>query len=500
MNVADLVAAAATRHPEGPALRDLDGRSHTWSQVEDRVAALAGVLRREGIGPGDHVAVLHPNGLVFPIVFWAVLRAGAAVVPLNPAYTPRELGHLLADSGARTAFVHPMLEGGMRTAGPDVRILALDADGVPGDAALDAPPMTEPAGGGSDTAVLCYTSGTTGAPKGAVLSHDNFLANLEDFGRLPLLTLDADDVLLGLLPFFHIFGLNVILNAAARDGACVLAMDRFNPVGSLQALAEHGVTVAYGAPPVFAAWNAVAAQTPLRAPSLRAAVSGADALPVATWDAFAERFGVEICEGYGLTECAPVLTSNAAASAVRPGTVGLALPRVHLRIADPAGRELPTGQIGEICAAGPNVFSGYHRAPEASAEALRDGWFHTGDLGWVDPGGHLTISGRLKDMIIVSGFNVYPREIEEVLLAHPAIADAAVIGVPDDRTGERVRALVVRGGDVTAEALAAWCRERLARYKLPRDLEFVPAIPRRPTGKVERTALRDLGTRAPTGG
>jgi long-chain acyl-CoA synthetase len=342
-----------------------------------------------------------------------------------------------------------------------------------------------------DCAVICYTSGTTGHPKGARLTHANFRSNLEAFGSLRLLEVTADDVLLGLLPFFHIFGLNVILNTAARQAATVLAVQRFSPTGTLEALAEHRVTIAYGAPPVFGAWTAVPPELVPRLPALRAAVSGADALPVRTWQRFAEGFGVEIMEGYGLTETAPVLTSNAASPAVRPGTVGHPLPGVRLRVVDPLRRDLGTDEVGEILASGPNVFEGYHEAPEATAEVLQDGWFATGDLGAVDASGYLRIAGRLKDMVIVSGFNVYPREVEDALRSHPGVAEAAVLGVPDERTGERVVAFVVPlgGADPDADAVLDHCRERLARYKIPREIRFVPDLPRVSTGKVSRQLL-----------
>jgi long-chain acyl-CoA synthetase len=227
---------------------------------------------------------------------------------------------------------------------------------------------------------------------------------------------------------------------------------------------------------------------------MRAAVSGADALPPATWHRFADRFGIEILEGYGLTETSPVLSSNAAGPRARPGTVGLPVPGVDIAIRDATGAPVEPGSVGQIHARGPNVFAGYHRRPEETAEVLRDGWFATGDLGSTGPDGYLTISGRLKDMIIVSGFNVYPREVEGVLLQHPAVAEAAVIGLPDDRTGERVRAVVVPAapGYEDTAALLAHCREHLARYKLPREIVVTPELPRLPTGKVARRALADI--------
>lgn len=493
VNVADLVARAGAEHAGSPAVIEAaTGRMATWGEVEQRVATTAGALRARGVSTGAPVAIVIGNSCGFAVAYWATLRAGAVAVPVNPAYTPPEIAHLLADSGAVTALVQPDLAGTVHAAAAraasTVRIEEVGAGGLESTDTLGTSPPD------ATLAILCYTSGTTGRPKGARLTHANLLANLEAFSSLPRLCLTQADVLLGVLPFFHVFGLNVVQSAAARHGACVLAMERFTPHGSLQVMARHGVTVAYGAPPVFAAWNAVSDEQRPRLPALHAAMSGADALPVPTWTHFADRFGIEILEGYGLTETSPVLASNAVAPETRPGTVGHALPGVSLRTVDPTGQGLPAGEVGEILAAGPNVFAGYHGQPEATAQVCRDGWFHTGDLGSFDVEGYLTIAGRLKHLVIVSGFNVYPREVEDALTQHPGVAEAAVVGLPDPRTGERVRAVVVAraGWDLDADVLLAHCRTRLARYKLPREVVLVDALPRLPAGKVDRRALGNL--------
>jgi long-chain acyl-CoA synthetase len=487
-NVADLVAAAADE-PDRTAFIDPDGATVTWGGVEQRVAAFAGGLQGAGVGAGERVGIMLGNRSDFAVAYWGSLRTGACVVPINPGYTAPERQHILTDSGATALVVEPGTSVGQLTG---VRVVTVDE--------LQGTPVRTAVTAGDDAAVICYTSGTTGRPKGARLSHANLLANLDAFANLPLLTLSEDDVLLGLLPFFHVFGLNVVLNAAAKHRCCVAAVERFSPRGTAALLGELGVTVAYGAPPVFAALAALPAE--LELPALRAAISGADALPVRTWQRFADRFGLEILEGYGLTETSPVLASNAAAPAVRPGTVGLALPQVDLRVVDPTGAVVAAGQVGEIQARGPNVFSGYHNRPDESAEVLREGWFATGDLGAFDPDGYLTIAGRLKEMIIVSGFNVYPREVEEALGSHPAVAEVAVLGLPDERTGERVQAFAVAaaGHGLSAAELLDHARERLARYKLPRDIHVVDALPRLPTGKVNRSELRaGLTEKSPTG-
>ena len=477
-NVADLVAQAAARFGDSPAMIDPDATVSTWADLEDSTAALAGGLHELGIQPGQRVGIMLGNGADFAVTYWGALRAGAIVVPINPAYTPRERNHITAD--AQVAVV--IAAAGADADWPD-DLRVLDPAAVRGRG------VAQGGGSGSDCAVICYTSGTTGRPKGARLSHANLLSNLFAFANLPLLRLTPQDVLLGVLPFFHVFGLNVVLNGAAHHGACILAVDRFSPAGTAAAMQQHGVTIAYGAPPVFAALTALPHDVTL--PRLRAGVSGADALPVTVWQRFKDRFGIELLEGYGLTETSPVLASNAAADRVRPGTVGPALPGVSLRVVDPTGGPVAAGGVGEIHAAGPNVFAGYHGMPSATEEVLRDGWFATGDLGSLDEDGVLTIVGRLKDMIIVSGFNVYPREVEFAIAEHPDVAEVVVVGIPDARTGERVRAVVVAnpGSGLTIDALLDHCRTRLARYKLPRDVQLVDVLPRLATGKVQRSAL-----------
>ena len=455
---------------------DADGATLSWDEVESRVAVFAAVLRDAGVVRGDRVAVMLPNGLDWPVAFWGALRANATVVPVNPAYTPRERDHILDDADVKV--VVSATDAGRRTIDPSATAHG-PSERV--DCATEEP---------DELAALCYTSGTTGRPKGAILTHRNLLTNIDGFGDLPLLRLTADDVLLGVLPFFHVFGLNVVLNAAAWARASVLALPSFSPAGCLAAMAQHGVSVVYGAPPLLAALAAVPDPPPL--PRLRAAVSGADSLPVSVWERFRERFGIDIVEGYGLTEAAPVVASTAASAQVRPGTVGAPLPNVEIELRDPAGQVVAANEVGEICVRGPNVFGGYHGAAAASAEVLRDGWLLTGDLGELDDDGYLRIVGRLKDLIIVSGFNVYPREVEDAIAEHPDVAEVAVIGVPDRRTGERVRAVVAarHGATLTADEITRHAKTRLARYKVPRDIDIVPALPRLPTGKLARSALQ----------
>lgn len=488
-----LVAAARGRRPDGTAIVEASGEAITWSELERLVAAGGGWLREQGLRTGERALVLAPNGIAFVVAFYSVLRAGGVVVPGNIAYTPRELAHLLTDSQARFVVADPAAAGIAQAAGELASRSRVPATAVPVLTRIgDGPPLAAGSGASGGDAVIAYTSGTTGQPKGARLTHANLLANLEAFGNLARLRLEAGDVLLGILPFSHTFGLNVTLNAAAEAAATVLALPKFSPASAAGAMTASGVTVAYGAPPVYAALNALALRERAAVPSLRAAVSGADSLPVPVWEAFAHRYGIEIMEGYGLTETAPVVATNCAAPQTRPGTVGHPLPGVSVRITGTGDRDVPTGAEGEILVAGPNVFAGYHGRDDATAEVLRAGWLHTGDLGRLDTEGYLTIAGRLKDLIIVSGFNVYPPEVEQVISEHPAVADAGVVGVPDERTGERVCAYVVLHPDaaVGEQELVAHCRARLARFKLPRELTFVESLPRTAIGKMRRSELR----------
>ena len=445
----------------------------TWGEVERRVDGFAGALVDAGVGRGERVAIALPNSVAWPVAFWGALRAGATVVPVNPAYTPPERRHILDDAGAKVII-----------SDQPAHLPTID----PAASSASRPPAAQESA--AQLAVLCYTSGTTGRPKGARLLHRNLLGNLDGFTALDRLSLSPDDVLLGVLPFFHVFGLNVVLNAAAWAGASVLVVPTFSPAVCLQAMAEHGVTVAYGAPALFAALAAVPDPPPL--PRLRAAVSGADALPVAVFERFRDRFGIEIVEGYGLTEAAPVVASTAASTQVRPGTVGVGLPNVEVALRDPAGRPVSAEQVGEIWVRGPNVFDGYEGDAAASADALQEGWLATGDLGTFSADGYLQIVGRLKDLVIVSGFNVYPREVEQAIAEHPDVVDVTVLGIPDARTGEHVRAVVVPrpGAALEFDDVVDHCRSRLARYKLPREVVFVDALPRLSTGKVDRASLR----------
>jgi long-chain acyl-CoA synthetase len=346
-----------------------------------------------------------------------------------------------------------------------------------------------PSGSADDVAVCLYTSGTTGRPKGALLSHGNLIANLESF-RAVLHVTEAD-VFLAVLPLFHAYGATVLLLEPLSVGATVVVEPRFVPDAILRAIAQHRVTLFAGVPSMYA----VLAATPrpdLDFSAWRLCISGGAPLPVAVAEAFEAKYGLPIYEGYGPTECAPVLTVNPPFGTRKLGSVGPAIPRVELRVVDDRGEPLPPGEVGEIVARGPNVMQGYLNRPAETAEALRGGWYHTGDLGRVDDDGYYYIVDRKTDLILVGGLNVYPREVELVLEGHPAVAEAAVIGVSDPVRGEAPKAFVIPkdGHAVTIQELLQWCRQRLANYKVPRSIVMVPDLPRTVTGKILKTAIR----------
>jgi long-chain acyl-CoA synthetase len=474
MNLADLLLAPAGDTPAAVALRH-DDATITFAELADRAARFAGGLVAEGVAPGDRVAIAGINAPAFVVAYLGTLRAGAVAVPLNPQAPAAELDRDLA-TVAPVVVLH-------------------DAE-LRERAVADADPAPSVERGDDDLAVLLFTAGTAGTPKAAMLTHGNLGANVRQVLDHPGLRLRADDVGLGVLPLFHVFGLNVALGVALAAGATVTLVEHFDPAGSLRVVRDHGVTVMGGVPAMYAAWLALSeTEAPRDAfASVRLAVSGAAALPVDVAVGFRDRFGVDVHEGYGLTEAAPIVTTSALSGSVpRPGSIGPALPGVEVRLVDVDGTDVLKGDAGEIWVQGPNVFPGYWHDEEATARALTaDGWLRTGDVAVVDDAGELTLVDRSKDLVIVSGFNVYPAEVEDVLLAHPDVAEVAVVGEPHPRTGEAVVAYVVpeSGRTPTAEALIAHCARSLARYKCPARVEVVDALPRSFAGKVLRRELR----------
>jgi long-chain acyl-CoA synthetase len=492
-SLAALVRAAARRSPEAPAVV-AGGERLTWAQLDAAVDRSAAGYAALGLAAGERVAVQLPNGLDWLRAALGALRAGLVVVPVNTAYTDPELEYVLGDSGAGllvAAADRPPVAG--------VRVCA----GPPED---DGPPPSVPATPDVPS-FLAYTSGTTGRPRGAMLTAAALRANQEQCLALTPPPVRADDRVLLVLPLFHVYGLNAGFGLVAATGACAVLMETFDPRSSLALMAEEHVTAVPGAPPMFQAWlaaaDAVGNDAELRRgfAAMRMASSGAAPLPEDIWRAMRDRAAVTVWEGYGLTEASPVVASTLATGRPKPNCIGGPLPGVDLELRDTAtsqAQEDDTEQDhlegpGEIWVRGPNLFSGYW--PDGADGPDAQGWLGTGDLAYRDADGDLHLVDRRSDLILVSGFNVYPAEVERVLDAHPAVAESAVIGVPDPRTGSAVRAVVVRrpGEEVTFEALQEYAAGSLARYKVPTSAHFLPSLPHSLTGKVSRARLRELG-------
>ena len=501
-NLADLVRAAAERRPDGPAFVHR-GTTTTWSEVDAAVDAAAAGLLGLGLVPGDRVGIHLGNTLEFPLAYFGVLRARLVAVPLNPGYTRDELAHALGDSGACALIT-------TRSSVPTAQLVAAELDalehlvvtGVDSappaattwDALLDSGSSrsrVESAGGGEDLAVVIYTSGTSGRPKGAMLPHRALLANLAQGAQIDPPVIAGDDVVLLVLPLFHIYGLNAALGAVAREAATGVLVERFDPVETLAEIRRCGVTSVVGAPPMYVAWSMLP-DVGDAFTSVRVALSGAAPLPGPVLHRILDITGHHVFEGYGLTETAPVLTSTLMSEVAKPFSIGRAIPGVELRLVDGSGQPVEDGDPGEICVRGANLFVGYWPSGAEGPDA--DGWFATGDIAVLDQDGDLFLVDRRKELVLVSGFNVYPREVEDVLAAHPDVEEAAVIGIPHPYTGESVKALVVleEGARATADDLIAHCARSLARFKCPTAVEFVVELPHGATGKVSKGRLREL--------
>ncbi|MBT2501125.1 long-chain fatty acid--CoA ligase [Curtobacterium sp. ISL-83] len=504
-SVAAILAESAARYPDDVAVIVGDQRT-TYAELWAETLAYAGALRARGVAEGDRVAMLLPNVADFPRVYYATLALGAVAVPVHALLKRREIEYVLRDSGASLLVcAAPLLtEGaaGAALAGVDViSVLAPAASGASDDGpdrlealAASATPLTtyvprDP----FDTATILYTSGTTGQPKGAEGSH---FALLEQVNTNLMTTFDMHrgDVLLGALPLFHTFGQTCTMNTGFRAGATIVMLPRFDGDTALAAMVEHECGIFMGVPTMYMALLDAATRTDAR-PSLRYAISGGASLPLAVLERFQSVFDAPIHEGYGLTETSPVATFNHVGQPPRPGTIGTPVWGVDVEIADPSSADaivlVPRGEIGELVIRGHNLMNGYLNRPEDTAAAIVDGWFRTGDLGTKDDDGYITIVDRTKDMIIRNGYNVYPRQVEEVLATHPEVAMAAVFGVPHEVHGQEIEAAVVLRADasVSPEELVAFVSAEIAAYKFPRVVHVVDALPLGPSGKVLK---RDL--------
>ncbi|OLF09041.1 long-chain-fatty-acid--CoA ligase [Actinophytocola xinjiangensis] len=483
-----------------------------YSLVDSVANQVANLLVARGIGRGDKVALLCPNVPYFPFVYFGILKAGATVVPLNVLLQPREIEYHLTDSDSKALFCFegtaelPMGErgrAGFDAAAGCEQFVVLPADPLAtgsehGEvfwAALGgmSSEFETVRTGADDTAAILYTSGTTGQPKGAELTHANMLINAlvsdEMFPADP-----AGDVALGVLPLFHSFGQTSVMNVCLRRRGTLVLLPRFEPGEALDLMRRENVTMFAGVPTMYWAMLSTIHSEGAEVPTtLRLAVSGAASCPVEVLKDFESTFGIPILEGYGLSETSPAVCFNQLSRPTKPGTIGFPLWGVRMRLVDDDGNPIEGEGPGEIAVRGHNVMKGYYGRPEETAEVLRDGWFRTGDIATRDEDGYYAIIDRTKDMIIRGGFNVYPRELEEVLMTHPAVSLVAVVGVPHDSHGEEVKAYVIPAGPVTADELVAWCKENMAAYKYPRIVELRDTLPMTATGKILKRELRTSG-------
>ncbi|QNS08249.1 long-chain-fatty-acid--CoA ligase [Streptomyces xanthii] len=483
-NLAAFLEETAQRHPQRSALR-LGEQVITYRELNERSARAAALLRAEGVRPGDRVALMLPNVPEFVVLYYGALRAGAVVVPMNPLLKTREVEFHLADSGAVRLFEWHQApgEGAQGAAAAGVRHTTVEPASFTAALAPHEPLWDVAEAEGEDMAVLLYTSGTTGRPKGAVLTHAGLRHNTEVNG-MHIQHLVPEDVVVGCLPLFHIFGQVCTMSAAVRSGASLVLIPRFDPQAVLDAIARERATVFEGVPTMYAALL----QSPSGADvsTLRMCISGGASLPVEILQRFEKRFGCQVLEGFGMSETSPVVTFNHPDRPRKAGSIGTPIRDVEVRLVDAAGDDVPTGEIGELAVRGPNVMKGYWNRPQETEAAIPDGWLRSGDLARADEDGYLYIVDRKKDMIIRGGYNVYPREIEEVLHEHPAVAMAAVLGVPHAELGEEVTAVVVLRPDAHAEPdeLREYVKERVAAYKYPRQVRIVDQLPLGPSGKI----------------
>jgi long-chain acyl-CoA synthetase len=486
LNLASLLTESAERVPESPAIR-LGEVELGYSELDQRSARLATLLREKGIEPGDRVGVMLPNVPEFPVSYYGVLRAGAVVVPMNVLLKRREIAFYLEDSGARLLLAwHGFAEearGGAADAGAEMIEVEPAAFASMLAGHEPTPGLVDTAE--ADTAVILYTSGTTGKPKGAELTHLNLFRNADVSSRTTC-EVGQGDIVLGALPLFHSFGQTVGMNASFRVGACLTLVPKFDPGEALATMQRDRVTHFYGVPTMFGALLHHPERESFDTSSLRNCITGGASMPVEVLHGFEQAFGAKVLEGYGLSETSPVACSNHPDKERKAGSIGTPIEGVEMQLVDEEDNPVAQGEVGEVVIRGHNIMKGYWQRPDATAEAMRGGWFHSGDMARTDEDGYFYIVDRKKDMIIRGGYNVYPREVEEVLFEHPKIREAAVVGVPHDEWGEEIGAAVVlhEGEELPAGEISAYVKERIAAYKYPRVVWFLDDLPKGPTGKI----------------
>jgi long-chain acyl-CoA synthetase len=490
------------------------GTSSTYGELNGAVSKFASGLERLGLKKGDHIALVLGNSPHFVIGLYGALRLGLKVIPVNPIYTPDEIGYILKNGDVKAIVtldlllpiiekmqhMLPEIQSFILCESGDERAKGIDLEKVSsenpklksftkvlsnGDAGFQGPALDE-----EEVAIILYTSGTTGKPKGAMLTHKNIYSNAMDVGNY--LKMNEEDRVITALPMFHVFCLTVVLNAPLMTGATLLIVPRFSPVDIFALSKEYRPTLFAGVPTMYNFLYQYPEGNPEDLSSLRLCISGGASLPVALLKNFEKKFNVMVSEGYGLSEASPVTCFNPLDRPRKPGSIGTSVMNIENKVVDELGDEVPVGQVGELIVRGPNVMKGYYKMEEETSAAIRDGWLFTGDLARMDEEGYFYIVDRKKELIIVGGYNVYPREVEEILYNHPQIVEAAVIGVPDPEMGEAVSCYIVKSDpSLTGEAVKEYCKEHLAKYKLPSHIEFLEELPKNTTGKILRRALKE---------
>jgi long-chain acyl-CoA synthetase len=498
LNLASSVTESAAREPAAIAVR-LGELELTYADLDDRSAQLAALLGEKGLQQGDRVGVMLPNVLEFPIAYYGVLRAGGVVVPMNVLLKRREIAFYLEDSGAQLLLSWQGFGDEARAGAADAGAELIEVEPASFAELLGGQdPETELAATEEDdTAVILYTSGTTGKPKGAELTHFNLSRNAQIASETTC-EVQRGDIALGALPLFHSFGQTVSMNASMRVGATLTLLPKFDPGEALEIMQRDNVTHFYGVPTMYGALLHHPGREDFDTSSLRICITGGASMPVEVLRGFEEAFDCELLEGYGLSETSPVASTNHPGRPRKPGSIGTPLREVEMKVVDEDDNEVPQGEVGEIVIRGHNVMKGYWQRPEATDEAMRGGWFHTGDMARVDEDGYFFIVDRKKDLIIRGGYNVYPREVEEVLYEHPKVREAAVLGVPHDQWGEEIGAAVVlhEGEELSPEEVSEYVKERIAAYKYPRLVWFMDDLPKGPTGKILK---REIEAPSPAG-
>ncbi|MEL3962248.1 fatty acid--CoA ligase family protein [Lysinibacillus endophyticus] len=512
MNLVERVRQTAIEQPGKVAYHFL-GRDTSYGEFEQQVSLFASALQDLGVEKGDHVAFLLGNSPHFLISLYATMRIGATAIPVNPMYTPDEISYIIQNGDVKLVIaldmLLPLVELGVKAfpqvdkyiiceTMPDIKEkLASLSDAAKDKVQLfskllsstttivDPMPLND-----EDVAIILYTSGTTGYPKGAMLTHRNLYSNARDVSEY--LTINTDDRVIATLPVFHVFALTVVVNAPLLKGATVLLAPRFSPQEIYELAGSQKATVFAGVPTMYNFLYQHEGDIS-NFSSLRLAISGGAPLPVQVLYDFEKKFNVRVSEGYGLSEASPVTCFNPLDRERKAGSIGTSIVNVENKVVDVNGNEVPIGEVGELIVRGPNVMKGYYKMPEETENAIRDGWLYTGDLAKQDEDGYFYIVDRKKDMIIVGGFNVYPREVEEVLFSHPKVIEAAVVGFPDPNLGEAVCAFVVlKDNTISADDLREYCAQHIVKYKVPKVIEILDELPKNSTGKILRRSLKEM--------